>query len=613
MKKQEIFVLAGCGFCFGILVVYNFVNFFFLACVIALLSMLYPLFITRIIAFCFILGAFSMFFRMKNLHVPEIETMMMASITGTVQKVYFTKQGTRAVIDDIECKKCFKLIPKKLIATFKTSEPLKLGQHLFLTGLLIPLPKKVWPYFYDVEAKNKFSKIGGYISVKSFRVASESFSLIGVVRDYFLKAISKIKDKRTEAIAMALLLGDKGKLLDGDYEIFKKAGLAHILAISGLHMSIFCFLIFGFCWQVLAITPLCKVLDTRKFSGIIGLISGAVYLLVSGVSISGLRSFLMVLFLFSDFIFNRGAFGVRSLFLALFAILTLFPEEIFFPSFQLSFISVLCLLKCYTFKPSKFKIVNIITGTATSSFFVSLLTMPIVIHHFSFFHIYGILSNIIAIPLLTIFVMPLAVILLITNSAIFAKAFGGSINIMLQVADIFAKLPFSKIFMPHFSGILLVAFILGLVMCLCFTRKIIGIMLVAFSSIYYFFTLKMPYLVVNSQYIVIKDGKNYVSVFHIPDGFLKNIWQEKLNTHFIPYNTVKDKNFICENGACLSLTKAPNQFTILYDEVENMDHCTGGVLINMISGKTDPIKECKFQKVITAKDIRAHNITPFVL
>lgn len=559
----------------------------------------------------FLLGISVTFLKLQTLKAPVVEEMAVTKLEGKVEKLMFKKGEQRALLSDISCEDCKY---KKLMATFRTQPDLKLGDKLLIEGLLVPLPSKVYPYFYDVEIKNKFQQISGYISVKNYKVTSQSFNPLNPIRTHILNVLEKFKNPNTKSIALALILGDKGLIERQNYESFRKAGLAHILAISGLHMSIACILVFGLFFQLFALTPLALKYQTKKIAGFIGLAFGLVYLLVAGVPISGIRSFLMVFFLFCTFILGSGASGVRSLALALFFILLLWPEEAFFPSFQLSFASVLCLLKCSVFQ-FRSKILNATLTTAIASILVSIVTTPFALHHFGFVHFYGAFSNIIAIPLLASFVMPVAIASVLLPFEFLVQWFEFGIKLLFKIAGFFADLPFSAIHMPYFNGYLLAVYSFGIIFALCFRAyyRVFGVVLVLAASLIYFIFAKNPYLVVNSEYAVIKDGKNYVSLFYIPEGFLKEVWQEKLGSNLIPFNKAEPKTFECANGVCYSFNKP--YFTLIYlNEVQNIP-CHDGVLINMASKAhhEDQNFNCNFKKIITLKNLSEKGQTPFVL
>ena len=597
LKSLEYFILNILIFILGVIIFYNFpYKILFLLCFGFLLK---PF---RILILFFFLGLLVMFIRLESLKHTKWQNLQVITIEGTVKKLYFKKNSQRAIIK-------IKNSKEKLVASFQKKYDLRLKDEVVLTGLFIDLPQKVYPNFYDVELKSRFNSVIGYIKVYEYKVNKRSFSFVHNSKEYILSILNKFKSEKAKSIATAIVLGDKGKITEDTYNIFKKAGIAHILAISGLHMTVVCILIFIFFFQIFSFTPICVKCDSKKIAALIGLCFGLFYLVLAGVPISGLRSFLMVVFAFFTFSFGIGAAGVRSLALSAFIILIIWPEELFFPSFQLSFISVLCLLHCYNFNFQS-KIFKYIFSTILSSFVVSFATLPFVIHHFSFVHFYGSISNIIAIPILIFWIIPSA-LLSIFNINCFIFIFESGINYLIKIANFVSNLPFSSIFMLNFNGYLLTSYSLCLILFLCFKNKKIksyalcGIVMII---IIYFLSSSKPNVVSNAEYTVVRNKNQYISLFYIPEGFLKNVWEQKLNTKFIPIKKAQSSHLTCFDGACYSFQ---TNFTILYEDIKKLAHCTNGILINTVSNYKD--FNCNFKRIITIKQLQERGQQPFVL
>jgi competence protein ComEC len=591
LTSLEYFILNITAFLCGVIIFYNLPSkWLFLLLIVAVI----PKF--RLPTIFMVFGFMVVFLRMLNLEIEVPNKITSEEIKGVVQSVNF-KNGSQRALIEVQDR------DYKVIAILKKNTTLKLSDEVVLRGLFLPLPPKVYPHFYDIELKARFNKVAGYFKIKSYTVEKQGFSILQKAREYTLSILGRFENENTKSIAVALLLGDKGLISKQDYSTFKKAGLAHILAISGLHLTIVCVLIFGIFFRVLAFTPLSLRVDTKKIAGIMGLFFGLFYLLLAGIPVSGLRSFLMVLFLFLGYFIN-GASGVRSLAIALLFILIFWPEEAFFPSFQLSFASVLCLLTVL-----RLNSINKILKGAVSSFLVTIVTIPFVVHHFGYVHFYGVFSNIVAIPWLTFVVMPFA-IASFSGFAPFIMGFELSIKALFFMANFVANLPFSSIFLPYFNGYLLTLYSLFIIFALCFKNKKIKI--TAFVCLFtviliYFLTASRPFLVVNNKYAVLKDGESYVSLTTIPEGFLKSVWEEKLNAKFIPLSKAKLKHIKCDEFACYSIS--PN-FTIIFGYVNVLQACTSGVLVNLQSNNKD--FNCTFNKTITLGDLKQNGQEPFI-
>ena len=163
--------------------------------------------------------------------------------------------------------------------------------------------------------------------------------------------------------------------------------------------------------------------------------------------------------------------------------------------------------------------------------------------------------------------------------------------------------------MLYFNGYLLSIYTIALIFAFCFKNKLrfIGYACLFLTILTYFLTAKKPFLITNEEYTVFKDGNNYISLFFSPDGFLKEVWEEKLNTELIPINLANLTDVKCTDGVCHSFK--PN-FTIIYEDASFLEQCTGGVLVNTISNKKD--FNCNFKTIITLKDLEKKGQEPFI-
>ena len=128
------------------------------------------------------------------------------------------------------------------------------------------MPKKVYPTGYDIENKYRFLGYSGFafiddISQENVRQHnSENFLTQAVhIRTFFLKKLQKFAEKYKIAseplsIAEALFLGETSRISTQTNDILRASGLTHIISISGFHISIIVFLVYGFTAKLLAMS-----------------------------------------------------------------------------------------------------------------------------------------------------------------------------------------------------------------------------------------------------------------------------------------------------------------------------------------------------------------------
>jgi competence protein ComEC len=152
----------------------------------------------------------------------------------------------------------------------------------------------------------------------------------------------------TGAIAVALITGDRGGIPQEVTEAMRDAGLAYVLAISGLHMVIMAGPVFWLVRALLAAVPgLALRFPIKKWAATIALLAATFYLLLSGASVPTLRAWIMMSIFLIAVLLDRPAITMRNVALAALAILIVAPESLFEPSFEMSFAAVIGLVALY--------------------------------------------------------------------------------------------------------------------------------------------------------------------------------------------------------------------------------------------------------------------------
>ena len=271
--------------------------------------------------------------------------------------------------------------------------------------------------------------------------------------------------KSSAAVLKALVIGDRTAISSGVRDAFNRAGVGHVLAISGLHIGIVAAVAFFFFHKLLCLVrPLLWRAWTRKGAAILSLIPVAVYGLVSGMSPSTQRAVIMVAAFLMTFLFDRERDSLNTLALAAFIILILSPPALFSFSFQLSFAAVLSILyglSCIQ-KAAPAGGPDRRTGFASGvwrklvAFFqVSLLaicgTLPLVMFYFNQVSLIGLLANFVVVPLVGFAVIPCG-LLAIFIYPVSTQIADGCVQICLLVLDcvlpainFFADLPFAAV------------------------------------------------------------------------------------------------------------------------------------------------------------------------
>jgi len=233
------------------------------------------------------------------------------------------------------------------------------------------------------------------------------------------------------AIAAALLIGDRGAISQGTLDAMRNAGLAHLLAISGLHLGLVAGILFLGLRGALALAePLALRYPIKKWAALAALGGTLLYLFLSGATIPTQRAFLMSGLFVLAVLCDRTGAGMRAVAWTATIVLLIEPESLLGPSFQMSFAAVTALVATYeglgrdlfARAPRDRPLVRLggyFVGIALVTLVAGLATAPFAIYHFNRVASFGLAANLIAVPLTALWIMPLGL------AALVLMPFGG--------------------------------------------------------------------------------------------------------------------------------------------------------------------------------------------
>ena len=219
------------------------------------------------------------------------------------------------------------------------------------------------------------------------------------------------------AIAATLLTGIGTAIPPADRTAFQDSGLAHLLAVAGLHIGIVMGLVFSATRFNLALWERAALhWPTRQIAAITALAAGALYLALTGAHVPIIRSFAMAALVTLGVLTGRRAISLRGLALAVLVLLILSPASVVGVSFQMSFASVLTLIAGYELaRPALARLrgeawwrrpVVYAAGLALTSLLAGTASMPFAAYHFGKATLYYVPANMLAVPLTALWVMP---------------------------------------------------------------------------------------------------------------------------------------------------------------------------------------------------------------
>lgn len=224
-----------------------------------------------------------------------------------------------------------------------------------------------------------------------------------VLKNYFIKKIEKVSEKYSlnlEHFLRAVILGEGYLLGDDIKEKFRYTGTSHLLVISGLHIGV---IIAGISILLL------KLNIQKRFRDILVFIILTVYVVSVGKSPSIFRAYIMgAIFLLGNILYEKVS-SKKSFILAFYCSLLIFPTWIYSLSFWMSYIAVFSIIFVYERIPKikryKKKYLNKILNTLLMTLTIQLCMTPIFYIFFNTIPLLSIFSNLIIIPIASIFII----------------------------------------------------------------------------------------------------------------------------------------------------------------------------------------------------------------
>jgi competence protein ComEC len=322
-------------------------------------------------------------------------------------------------------------------------------------------------------------------------VNSDQFSSIQTTlaqwRQNITERILAVNRSPVGAIAAALMTGDRSAIPEDIMKTVRDSGLAHLLAISGLHIGLVAGILFiGFRALFVLLPYIALNFPIKKWAAAFAIPGALAYALISGASIPTLRAFLMITLVLLAVMLDRRGISMRMVAWTAAIVLLFQPESVLGASFQMSFSAVVALIAVYEFVSMRrlnqeFKSRTLIRtfglyvgGVALTTLVSGLATAPFAIFHFNRFALYGLAANLIAVPITALWIMPWAVLVFILmpfglEGFALTPMFWG-IEVVLKTAQFVSQWPGAAITLPAMSTEALLSVTCGL-LWLCLWRS----------------------------------------------------------------------------------------------------------------------------------------------
>lgn len=391
------------------------------------------------------------------------------------------------------------------------------GARVMTTAHLAPPRGPAEPGGFDFRRHAWFQRLGavGYTRVPVLVAAPPT----GALRLFRLRMAAAARLRAAlpgdvGGFAAAVTSGDRSGVGQATLEALRASNLAHLLAISGLHMGLLAGFVFGAVRLALAAVPVLALRwPVRKLAALAAISAAAGYLALSGGNVATERAFVMTAVVLGAVIADRRAFSLRAVALAAMVVLALRPESLLGPGFQMSFAATTALIA--VFGALRDHSIGLGPrwlapglGVGISSLVAGVATAPVAAAHFNTLAHFGLPANLLAVPVMGLVVIPAAVL-----AAVMApfglempavQAMGLGLRWILAVADWAAGLPGARGYVPSPGPMVLPLFALGMLVVILWQgrARLAGLAPVAAAFLLWAGAERPPVLVAESGALV---------------------------------------------------------------------------------------------------------------
>ncbi|MGP8232143.1 MAG: ComEC/Rec2 family competence protein [Methylovirgula sp.] len=307
---------------------------------------------------CFCLGIVSASWTAR-VAAPVLDHITVATLEGTIEEMDFRESGARFLLRVDRAEGLApQATPYRVRLTLKRTPPFEAGTYVRLKARLLPPASASLPGGYDFARDAWFARIGavgnvlGRIEVitppRPPGLIDAALMALDRGRNALALRIDTIVGGEAGAVAAAMVTGKRDLLSDDTREVIRKAGIFHIITISGVQMTLMAGIFFVGLRRLLALSPALALRYPIETWAAAAAICGAVlYDIATGSRVGTERALFMTLIMLGAVIAGRQSLSMRNLALAAALVMLIAPEAILGASFQLSFAAVAALVAVY--------------------------------------------------------------------------------------------------------------------------------------------------------------------------------------------------------------------------------------------------------------------------
>ncbi len=426
--------------------------------------------------------------RVATALAPPIEASLPRTATvvsGTVRAVELLPGARRIIIQPAFLDASAAPLRRAVRVRLRTSDDgdLQTGDSVSVRALIREPAPPSYPGGWDLQRDAFYAGLGasGYAIEAVERTARAEphgfLRLVQRLREIIAGRVSAVIPGAAGAVSVTLLTGASMAIPPADHAAFRDSGLAHLLAVAGLHIGI----VMGFALVVVrfgfALNEYASLSwPTKKLAAVCALAAGCGYMILTGMHVPIMRSFAMACLFTLAVLADRRGLSLRGLGVAATGLMLLEPWQVPEVSFQMSFSAVLALIAGYdALRPWLLRLhgkspgrrfASHVAALALTSALAGSASAPYGAYHFGQVQIYFVLANMVAVPLTALWVMPAGLISLalmpLHLEALALVPMGWGAEAIVWVARATSALPDATFAVPHMPAWGLCVFSVGL-------------------------------------------------------------------------------------------------------------------------------------------------------
>lgn len=371
---------------------------------------------------CLTLGWLACGVRLWAVQAPMLEFRYFGPVTGRVVEIDRSQSDAiRITLDHVWLDRVApEARPHKLRISLRAAEPGHVpspGEVVMVTAALAAPEGPVEPGAFDFRRMAFFARLGavGYSTapVMLWQPPEPGARPVDRLRSHLSAAMMAAMPSQAGAFAAGAMTGDRSGITQDTVQALRDSSLAHLLAISGMNLAFLIGFVFALIRYGVALLPwLALRVNSKKMAAVVSLGVAAFYLALSGANVATERAFIMVSVMLGAVLLDRKALTLRSVAIAGVILLLWQPEALLEPGFQMSFAATVALIAGFR-EVDRLVLVRRLPGWARpvftlvlSSLVGGLATAPYAAAHFNRFNDYGLIANLLTVPVMGAVVMP---------------------------------------------------------------------------------------------------------------------------------------------------------------------------------------------------------------